>query len=212
MSNGEISAPSLTESERARILLEEKYRLEVRAALETAQPASRGNRALALLNQPIVLWLLTTVFVSGLSWSYAEFQAASEKSAKHVARVRSVQVDLEHQVEMELTDERVEAADDRITFSPDFKIENPLYPEDGGRTLASLAIEFEALCAPAAREAEIKADLYKLSTKSLIVLKYKRPLDSQSDWTAVARDLIGARDAWVAKLSEVAESCTDDRQ
>src|SRR5687767_15888924 len=63
-----------SDEERKRILIEEQYRLEVRAQLQPSSPHSGRERLLAFANSNFGLWLLSAVFVVGTGGVFSCWQ------------------------------------------------------------------------------------------------------------------------------------------
>lgn len=79
----------LTDDEKQRILEEERCRLEIRTKLESQQ-SPRGGRLVRFLNSNFGLWLLSALFISGLSgviaW-YKEYLAESHRIKDRIERL-----------------------------------------------------------------------------------------------------------------------------
>jgi hypothetical protein len=75
----------LSHEDKARILEEETYRREVKAALEVADPrkASR-NRLWSIVNSPVFIWLLSSVVLGIAGFLYNSWYVV-EREKKHTA-------------------------------------------------------------------------------------------------------------------------------
>ena len=69
---------TLSETDRARIRAEELFREEIRASLE-GPPPNRRDRIWAALNSSFVLFLLSSIFLTGISWQYQLWAARQER-------------------------------------------------------------------------------------------------------------------------------------
>lgn len=74
--NGVVPVPALTEAQRASIHAEEIFRSQVRQELDAKADEAKGgaSRLWTALNSSFVLWLLSSVVLSGLAASYTGWQ------------------------------------------------------------------------------------------------------------------------------------------
>src|SRR5882757_2170407 len=138
--------PVLTHQQRSQIRVEELFRAEVRRTLET-QPDSPSpiRRLLKFLNTTLGIWLLSTVAVGTLSWSYGQFR---DRNAEHDHTAEVVKR-LDAEIGNRLADyrRRVEAARDtaelRIAIEQ-LDAYRSLFPEYRQRTFVSLIWELHS--------------------------------------------------------------------
>jgi hypothetical protein len=76
ITNGVVPAPALTEAQRASIRAEEIFRSQVRQELDAKADEAKGgaSRLWTALNSSFVLWLLSSVVLSGLAACYTGWQ------------------------------------------------------------------------------------------------------------------------------------------
>lgn len=100
--------PSLVEADRERIRLEEGYRFEIRKSLED-RDSDKPGRVMKFLNTSFGLWLLSTVFVTGLGAAFTGVKAHLDNS---------------HAVERKHQDDEDRATDqvDRLNHEASYRI------------------------------------------------------------------------------------------
>ncbi len=88
---------SLVDSDRKRLVAEEIFRTEVRQSLQPSM--TRSQRVLSFLNSNLGLWLLSALFVTGLSTAYSAW--STRATAKRVAEesLRRLDFEIEHRME-----------------------------------------------------------------------------------------------------------------
>lgn len=84
----------LSDADRARVRAEEIFRSEVRAELEQRKQPSRGARLLEFLNQPVILWLLSSVVVGLISWQYTRWEERQSQQQQTQAEIRNLDLEV----------------------------------------------------------------------------------------------------------------------
>lgn len=79
---------ALEEVEKTRILLEERYRDEVRKELEKERKGNAAGGIKVFLNSSLGLWLLSAVFISGVGTLYQQWQKGRDQEQAQVQRTR----------------------------------------------------------------------------------------------------------------------------
>jgi hypothetical protein len=132
----------LSDSQKEQIRLEEMYRSEIRQSL--AFPP-KGNTAWSFLNSPLGLWLLSTVLIGLVTWSYQRYQTSSEAARTKGRRLSALVTEAGyrlHPIEnmQDFHDILVCVADLQAT-----KVSTSALPEFKDRSFTSLLWEMEAL-------------------------------------------------------------------
>lgn len=84
----------LSDDDRARVRAEEIFRAEIRSRLENKQPPGRGARLLGFLNQPVILWLLSSVVVGLISWQYTRWEERQSQQRQAQAEIRNLDLEI----------------------------------------------------------------------------------------------------------------------
>jgi hypothetical protein len=84
----------LSDDDRARVRAEEIFRSEVRSQLANRERPSRGARLLEFLNQPVILWLLSSVVVGLISWQYTRWEERQAQQRQIQAEVRNLDLEI----------------------------------------------------------------------------------------------------------------------
>ena len=98
--NGVVPATALTEAQRAHIRAEEIYRSEVRRELDAqADLAATGtNRLWTSLNSSFVLWLLSSVVLSGLAACYTGWQNRHSKTKANRELIEKLDTEISNRI------------------------------------------------------------------------------------------------------------------
>lgn len=104
LSPGAAGAPSdvsaLTDRERERIRLEEIYRAEIRNELrKKPEKGGRWKRLTEFLNSALGLWLLSTFFVTLLTWGWAQYSGRLEHQRQRERDQSQLTLELWNRVE-----------------------------------------------------------------------------------------------------------------
>ncbi len=82
----------LTDTDRERLRHEEIFRAEVRSSLE--RPSSAGQRMWRLLNSAFGLWVLSSVVLAFVTWSYSHWQASATNEANRRALIGRIDTEI----------------------------------------------------------------------------------------------------------------------
>lgn len=132
----------LSDEDKARVRAEEVFRHEVRSELEKAkdQPG-RGERLLAFLNEPVILWLLSSIVVGLITWQYTLWQERQAQRQQVQAEVRNL--DLEIHGRLRRAAERLSSARDMVGVREAIRmLDEPsgTFPDLAQRNLENLLI------------------------------------------------------------------------
>lgn len=165
----------LSDEEKAHIRAEEIFRIEVRHFLEPAK--SRTQKFLAFLNSNLGLWIISAVFVSGISATYSSYSARVAEARQTQESVRRLDIEITRRLEkLSVLDEGVitftqkqtaRAAisgttedDPRVGLLGDFR---PIFREFEGRSLFALIWELQR-SVPSGEKLEIAVPLQESKT------------------------------------------------
>ncbi len=143
----------LTGGEKDRIRLEEVYRREVQLALSRTEPApGLQKRVWTFLNSAVGIFLLSTVVVGGLSWSYAKWDESRHVRRKTEQQAERLVIEIAGRVRFLDRNCCVDISWKKLydlDFVFDGMIEEwlprPSFPEFKERSLASLMWELSVL-------------------------------------------------------------------
>ena len=96
----------LEDSTRAKILLEERYRSEIRTQIQQTEAKDKKKPVMAFLNSSFGLWALSALFVTGAGSLYTQWHASQQESQKKQEQDRSESkalTALHHRMEMEVS-------------------------------------------------------------------------------------------------------------
>jgi hypothetical protein len=132
----------LSDEDKARVRAEEVFRHEIRSELEKAkdQP-SRGERLLAFLNEPVILWLLSSIVVGLITWQYTLWQERQAQRQQVQTEVRNL--DLEIHGRLRRAAERLSSASDMVGVREAIRmLDEPsgTFPEMAPRNFENLLI------------------------------------------------------------------------
>ena len=90
----------LSEQERERILLEERYRSEVRAELDSDAVKSKkqSDSVVTFLNSALGIWLLSTVAVGLITWSYSVYHDHLGDMNRKASEARQIDLEIMHRL------------------------------------------------------------------------------------------------------------------
>jgi hypothetical protein len=84
---------SLTEEEKERIRREEIFRAEVRASLDS-DSHHPAEKVWKFLNSPFGLWVLSSILLGLLTWSYSQWQASETDSVKRRDTIKRIDTEI----------------------------------------------------------------------------------------------------------------------
>lgn len=84
----------LSEEEKNRIRLEEIFREEVRSSLNNSKPKTFQQKTLAFLNSALGIWLLSSVALSLVSWSYSRLSESVEEERENKATIQKLDIEI----------------------------------------------------------------------------------------------------------------------
>lgn len=152
----------LTEQERHRIRLEEIFRSEVKEQIEKAKGRpSRRARFLAFFNTGLGLWLLSSIAVGTISWSYSEWSRYQQSKETKQELIRKL--DLEIAVRLRYFNSLVSEANNLRTFyealrgleQPSWLVRglpNTVFPQFSERSFRSLLWELYTIVPSAEKQ------------------------------------------------------------
>jgi hypothetical protein len=146
----------LTDEDRQRIRAEEIYRAEIRAELESTEPAgSHPHRVWRFFNAPVGLWLLSSVTISVLTWGYTAWTEQREEQAQHAEALRRLDTEATARLRSALTllqqppqPESPAAALMMLNRPADLPMATGVFPEFEKRTFYSLLWELRSVAPP----------------------------------------------------------------
>jgi hypothetical protein len=165
----------LTDQEQRVIQAEEIYRDEVRRKLSAIEPIkSRSKRVLVFLNTALGIWLLSTVVVGVLTWSYAQLQENAKKT--EVIRESTRKLHTEIVGRLDASSALIEGVQAQLVNNTGWRSRaslfsdvaheldgrSPIYEEFSKRSLRSLLVELQQLVS-AQERSEIKLSLIELN-------------------------------------------------
>ncbi len=132
----------LSEDDRARLRAEEVFRHEVRSELEhSRKQPGRVERLLKFLNQPVILWLLSSVVVGLITWQYTRWEERQAQQRQVQAEVRNL--DLEIHGRLRRAADRLSSARDIVGVREAIRMldmPSGMFPEMGQRNMENLLI------------------------------------------------------------------------
>lgn len=151
----------ITEEDKERIMSEEIFRDEIRKSLREKEQDSFRKKTWKLINSPIGLWLLSTVFVGSIVYFYNDTKLKNEILANNAAtlhkletetsnRLQQFRLSLSNQNPASIYYENEELAymiDGTLLINGSLAQKKPVYvfPEYKERTMNSLLYEIERL-------------------------------------------------------------------
>jgi hypothetical protein len=88
---------SLSDEDRGRLRAEEIFRAEVQRSL--CAPKSQLQRLLAFLNSSLGLWILSALFITGLSTTYSAWSAKQAERRRSEDAIRRLDIEIAHRIE-----------------------------------------------------------------------------------------------------------------
>lgn len=200
----------VSDEQRLQIRAEEVFRQEVRHALEQQKaPPSARTKAWAILNSSFVLWLLSSVLVSGLTAAYARYQDARAARAQQQDLVRRLDTEIGNRiyhtrVGLEVDRDNVERGAYELTVRDVYarlggylnntaeggNQDYSVFPEHRSRNFPSLLIELTSLVA---------AD--ELGEVAAALAAYQQIAKTSSDYTL---DSLAAREDQLKAIAAAA--------
>lgn len=145
----------LTDADKVKIRLEEQYRIEVRAQLESTAKAKSRNRLWAFLNSSFGLWLLSAVFITGIGATVTRYRAEQAAAKHHKELIERLDLEISYRLSQvlirlyELTDR---TKDPRLAVNrstDDVSRVVALLSEPRGDRFPSLYADFASMGLPA---------------------------------------------------------------
>jgi hypothetical protein len=127
----------LSAEARRRIRAEEVFRKEVQRELRPEE--SWPIKVSALLNKPLTLWLLSSVFLGGLSWAYANWE--EHRAARAETRAETRKLDIEVDGRLRRASTRLESAQNTVGLRDAIEMLDEgtgIFPELENRSLEGL--------------------------------------------------------------------------
>lgn len=132
----------LSDEDKARLRAEEVFRHEIRSELEKARKQrSRGERLLAFLNAPVILWLLSTIVVGLITWQYTRWEERQTQQQQVQAEIRNL--DLEIHGRLRRAADRLSSARDIVGIREAIRMldeASGTFPEMGQRNMENLLV------------------------------------------------------------------------
>lgn len=142
MSDG---AHELAEDRRREIRLEEIFRDEVKKQLEEAGPNAQKKKIWKWLNEPFVLWVLSTILVGVIGWAYTQFQASWTAREENTLTIEKLRTQAEARFELAIGMlSKAATAGEYARAIEVMLYDNPMsrfYPEFKDRSTASIIWE-----------------------------------------------------------------------
>lgn len=88
----------LGETDKARIIAEEHFRIEVRRSIEG--PKSKAQRLVAFFGSSLGIWLLSTVAVGFFSWAYTQYAQSKETTIRRTEEISRIDIELKKRLRM----------------------------------------------------------------------------------------------------------------
>jgi hypothetical protein len=178
----------LSDDDKARIRLEEIYREEVRRQLQTAEPPTRGERLIAFLNSGLGIWILSSILVGLVTWSYTMWTESRSTARENDAIIEKL--DVEIVARMTRFRDLISSATTMETFYLAMvSLDNPettgnlkvsVFPELAGRSLSSLLWELRARV-PAAERAPVSSALRVAQAISTQAAEFTKRYDNNQE-------------------------------
>ncbi|MES9930334.1 MAG: hypothetical protein ABW158_19655 [Candidatus Thiodiazotropha sp. 6PDIVS] len=83
----------LDDKAKQRLRLEEIYREELRAEIRRSKTTTR-SKVWELLNSAFILWILSTIVISGITWAYTSWKETIEKEVQYSDEVLAIDLEL----------------------------------------------------------------------------------------------------------------------
>jgi len=84
----------LNEEDKTRIRLEEIFREEVRAELSTTKPKTWQKKSLAFFNSALGIWLLSSVALGLVSWSYSRLSESIAEKKENNGAIQKLDIEI----------------------------------------------------------------------------------------------------------------------
>jgi hypothetical protein len=155
----------LNDDDKARIRLEEIYREEVRRQLHVPEVQTRGERLIAFLNGALGMWLLSSILVGVVTWSYTVWTDSRTAARENEATIEKLDVEIVARI-TRFRDLLSSATTAESFYLILVSLDNPqstgqlkvsVFPDLAGRSLSSLLWELRSRVSPAERTAVASA-------------------------------------------------------
>ena len=172
----------LNEEEKVRIRLEEVFREELREELKTARAKTWRKRALAFFNSALGIWLLSSVALGLVTWTYARWTETLAKARENGEAVEKLDIEIAARIQR-LESFLVDGSSNATYFIALVSLDNPstvdklspvVFPEFARRGLRSLLWELHTRV-PISERPGVAAALKvaeQLSLRGAAVIRY----------------------------------------
>ena len=202
----------LTEDEKVRIRLEEVFRDEIREELKTAKTKTWRNRALGFLNSALGIWLLSSVALGLVTWTYARWTETVTKARENREAVEKLDIEIAARIQR-LQSFLVDGRSNVTYFVALVSLDNPsaidklspvVFPEFARRGLRSLLWELHTRV-PKTERAEVAAALKvaeQLSLRGAAALRFLDSPDRGEDAPADPKEIEETKRLIASSLSQ----------
>lgn len=142
----DTSKYQLLETEKYRIRLEEKYRYEIKSQFKE-KPES-NSKYVKFLNSPLGLWILSSAFISLISFVWNQRKQANEKKSRDSEKRNKLKIELKYRLSefnknVKIFEKKeLKFKQPSIMLNPIFSTNcNPIYPEFQNRHFESVLME-----------------------------------------------------------------------
>jgi len=172
----------LSDDDKARIRLEEIFREEVRRQLQDDKVRTRSHRILAFFNSGLGIWLLSSIVLGFITWSYSTWSDSRSKVRENEATIEKLDVEIAARVER-FRELLANATSAQTYYMALWSLDNPatidkftagIFPEFASRSLRSLLWDLRSRV-PRSEKVEISFALRTaetLSSRGAAAVKY----------------------------------------
>jgi hypothetical protein len=161
---------TLTDAERQRIELEERYRLEIQKKLQA--PVTWWERLWSMLNQPIGTWMASVVLAGLVAWGVNWYRESEQSKKDRIASLNQISQEIAYRVSLivdgrilhELGHGDLPVVDAVIPITGALGEGSkypPAFPEFAGRSVLGLVAQLHTYCKDKQRIVELMTETAK---------------------------------------------------